>query len=130
MYNNTVSLIVPPPELSVSPPIGPVYGGSTFELNCSILVSAAVNSDVVVTSMWRRNGVLIENSAQTRMTDARLINSTMYQSQLMFSRFQLNTGDGLYTCEVTIESAADLEFVLSSVSLSNSVRISAVGKLS
>ena len=115
--------------LSIVPPTGLVYAGSMFELNCTIQLSNAVNTDVVVTSMWRRNGVLLRNS-DTRITSNAIPtnNATMYRAQLMFRPLQLNTDDGLYMCEVTVESNENLGFILSSTSSSNNVSISAIGK--
>ena len=113
------------------PPIAPVYAGSLLMLNCTIQFSSAVDSEVVVSSMWRKNGVLLVDSAQRRIPDPiQTNNSSQYQAQLIFNPLQLNTDDGLYMCEVAIESNADLSFVLSGGSGSNNVSLRAVGELS
>lgn len=117
---------VPPPVLSVLPPIAPVYGGSFLTLNCTIQLSSAVDIDVTVTSVWRKNGALLRDSAWRRMSNAIQTNTTfVYQARLIFRPLQLNTDDGLYTCEVTIES--ELVFVQGSGSRSNNVSLHAIG---
>ena len=113
--------------LSVLPTIARVYGGSLLALNCTIQLSSAVNVDVTVASMWRKNGALLQDSAQRRMSNAIQINTTtLYQAQLIF-RPVLNTDDGLYTCDVTVES--ELVFVLGSGSQSNNVSLHTIGVL-
>lgn len=112
------------------PPVAPVYAGSLLMLNCTIQLSSAVDSGVVVTTMWRKNGVLLEDSAQRRMSEPIQTNTpNQYQAQLVFSPLQLNSDDGLYMCEVAVESATDLSFVLNGGSGSNNVSLRAVGEL-
>ena len=122
--------IVPPPTLSVLPPVAPVYAGSLLVLNCTIQLSSAVDTEVVVTSMWRKNGALLEDSSQRRMSDPiRMNTSNQYQAQLTFNPLLLNGDDGLYMCEVAVESATDVNFILNSRSGSNNVSLRAVGEL-
>ena len=119
-------IVVPPPVLSVLPLIAPVYGGSFLTLNCTIQLSSAVDVDVTVASVWRKNGALLQDSAQRRMSNAIQTNATtVYQAQLIFRPLQLNTDDGLYTCEVTVES--EMAFVQGSGSRSNNVSLRAIG---
>ena len=116
--------------LSVLAPVAQVYAGSLLMLNCTIQLNSAVDSEVVVTSMWRKNGASLEDSAQRRMLDPIQTNTpNQYQAQLIFSPLQLNTDDGLYRCEVAVESATDLSFVLDSASGSNNVTLRATGEL-
>ena len=90
-----------------------------------------MDSDFVLTSTWRKNGALLDDSAQRRMSDPiRISNPTQYQAQLIFSPLQLNTDDGLYMCEVAVESSVDFGFVLSSGSGSNNVSLRAICELS
>lgn len=113
------------------PPIGPVYAGSLLMLNCSIQLSSAVDSEVVITTVWRKNGVLLMDSTQRRILEPIQTNNfNQYQAQLVFNPLQLNIDDGLYMCEVAVESSADLGFVLSSGSHSNNVSLRAIGELS
>ena len=103
-----------------------MYGGSFLTLNCTIQLSSAVDIDVTVASMWRKNGALLQDSAWRRMSNVIQTNvTTVYQAQLIFTPVQLNTDDGLYTCDVTVES--ELMFVQDSGSRSNHVSLHAIG---
>ena len=129
-YNLHFRCVVPPPTLSVLPPAAPVYAGSLLMLNCTIQLSSAVDSEVVVTSVWRKNGALLEDSSLRRISDSIQTNvPNQYQAQLIFSPLQLNSDDGLYMCEVAVESAMDLSFVLNSGSSSNNVSLRAICEL-
>ena len=115
--------------LSLLPPVSPVYGGSVLMLNCDIQLSDAIDSAIVITSLWRKRGVLIEDSSQKRVSGAVQINDTnMYYSQLTFNPVLLNADDGPYMCEVSVESNSDHEFILGSRSYSNNVSLSVLGK--
>lgn len=127
-FYSHLHIVVPPPVLSVLPLIAPVYGGSFLTLNCTIQLSSAVDIDVTVASMWRKNGALLQDSAWRRMSNAIQTNFTnVYKAQLIFRPVQLNTDDGLYTCDVTVVS--ELMFVQGSGSQSNNVSLHAVGML-
>lgn len=127
-FSTLYGYLVPPPVVSVLAPIAPVYAGSFLTLNCTIQMSNAVDSDVVVTSMWRKNDVLLGDSTQRQTSAAIRTNfTTEYSAQLAFSPLQLNNDDGLYKCEAAITS--NDAFVLSGGSQSNNVSIRAVGML-
>lgn len=105
------------------PPVGPVYAGSFLVLNCIIQLSSAVDSEVVVTTMWRKNGMVLEDSTQSMISDNN--SSILYRDQLVFSPLQLNTDNGLYICEVAVHPT--MVFILSSGSSSNNVSVFAIG---
>ena len=109
-------------------PVPPVHAGSFLVLNCTIQLSSAVDSEVVVTTTWRKNGMVVDDSPQRTVSDTTQINSSaLYRAQLAFNPLQLNTDDGLYMCEVTVESNAEFGFVVSSQSRSNNTSLRAIG---
>jgi hypothetical protein len=118
---------VPPPTLSISPSTTEVYAGSFLTVNCSVQLSTAVDSPVAVTAVWRKNGVLLANSTSRMLSAAVLIdNSSLYLTQAAFRPVQLNTDDGLYACEATVEAEVD-EFILDAGSRSNNISLLAAG---
>ena len=114
--------------LSLVPPVPPVYGGSVLVLNCTIQLSDAVDSGIVITPVWRKRRVVIEDSPQKRVSDAiQITNTNLYYSKLTFNPVLLNADDGPYMCEVSVESSADNPFILGSRSTSNNVTLSVQG---
>ena len=120
-----LSFSVSPPEVSVSSPSLPVFAGSTLTLDCNIQLRIEVDSEIVITATWKRNGTVLENTATGMVSDVVEISSTNYLSQLIFNPLQLGLDDGIYNCEARIEP--QVAFVRGSVSQSNSVSLLVTG---
>ena len=116
--------------LSVISPTTSVYAGSFITVNCSIQLSTAVDSPVTVATAWRRNGVILTNSANRMVLDAISIgNSSLYLAQVVFSPIQLSSDDGLYSCEVTIESGLNEFIINAGLRSSNNISLRPTGKI-
>lgn len=95
-------------------------------INCSIQLINAVDSQVTVTTVWRKNGVMITSSASRRVLDAILGNSSLYLSQVIFRPFELESDDGVYSCEVAV-SSEEYGYVLDTGQHSDNVSLVAAG---
>lgn len=98
-------------------------------LNCSIQLSNAVdNNPMTVTTMWRKDGVALINSASRWVSGTNRINtsSNEYLSQVVFRPVQLESDNGMYSCEVTVD--ADNDFVINTkLQSDNNVSLHATG---
>ena len=112
--------------LSILASTASVYAGGFVTINCTAQLSDAVDTQVTVTTAWMKNGIILTNSASRVLSDTNLIgNSSLFLSQVIFSPFELGNDDGAYSCEVTVDPG-DM-FVMSSVSVSSSLSLSARG---
>ncbi len=113
--------------ISVSSPNLPLFAGSTLTLNCNIKLRIELESEVVIITIWKRNGTVLVDTATRMMSDVVEINSTSYLNQLMFNPLQLGFDDGVYDCEARIEPQNG--FVLGSVSQSNRASLHVTGMI-
>lgn len=119
---------VPPPVLSISPSSASVYAGSFMTLDCNIQLMDAVDSQVTVTAVWKKNGVTLTTLSRRRVIDAVLSNSSSYLSQVVFGPFEAGSDDGAYSCQVTVNATKDDDrYILSAVLSSDDVTLLAEG---
>lgn len=117
---------VPPPVLTIAASTTNVYAGSFITFNCSAQLSSAVDSPVTVTAVWKRNDILFTSSAHRMVSDVSMIgNSSLYLAEVFFNPVQLNTDDGAYVCEITVDT--EIEFVVNTGLISNNLRLRARG---
>ena len=93
---------------------------------CSIQLSSVVDSPVTVTTVWRKNGIMLTSSERRSVSDAILSSSSSYVSQVIFQPFELRNDDGAYYCEVAVDGAED-EFIIGTGLHSNNVSLIAAG---
>lgn len=123
------TIAVPPPVVSILPSTTSVYAGSFITINCSIQLTTAVDSQVTVSVVWKKNGMMLRGSTNRMLLDAILIsNSSLYLAQIVFSPMQLSTDDGVYACEVTVNTELD-EFVINTGSSSSNISLQAAGMI-
>ena len=117
--------IVPPPTLAILPLPTSVYAGSFITVSCSIQLSNAVDRPVTVTAVWRRDGALLTNSANRMVLDVvQVSNSSLYLAQIELRPVQLMLDDGVYSCEVSVDTDLEFdEFIMSSGLIYNSTNI-------
>jgi hypothetical protein len=113
--------------ISISSPNLPVFAGSSLTFNCNIKLRTELESEVVITTIWKRNGTVLVDTATRMISDVVEINSTSYLNQLVFNPLQLGFDDGVYNCEARIESQDG--FVLGSVSQSNRASLHVTGMI-
>lgn len=120
--------VVPTPVLSIFPSTTSVYAGSFITVNCSIQLSSAVDSQVTVSAVWRKNGIMLRSSTNRMLIDPTSIGNSSHLAQIVFSPVQLSSDDGVYACEVTV-SAEGNDFVLSSSLNSTNITLHSTGML-
>ena len=119
--------VVPPPMVSIPPPMSLEYAGSFISVNCSIQLSNAVDSQVTVTTVWKKDGRVLTSSANRTVLGILLVsNASLYLSQVVFSPLQLRTEDGVYACEVAVRADSN-DFVMSTGSRSNNITLQTAG---
>ena len=99
--------IVPPPSVSVNSSSS-AYAGTNFSLMCTIQLSTAVDTTVVINSTWC--GPLGIPAGTRVVSTAPTGTGARYQTILMFR--PLNTSDsGNYTCEATVSPSSESQFI-------------------
>ena len=88
----------------------------------------AVDSQVTVTTVWKKNGIALTNLSRRRVLDTILSNSSSYLSQVVFRPFELGSDDGAYSCEVTVKAKDGNGYILSTVLGSDNMTLVAEGK--
>lgn len=97
-------------------------------LDCNIQLMNAVDSQVTVTTVWKKNGTALTSLSRRRLLDAIILsNSSSYLSQVVFGPFELGSDDGAYSCEVTLNAKDDDGYILSAVLSSDNVTLFAEG---
>ena len=87
----------------------------------------AVDSQVTVTTVWKKNGIALTSLSRRKVLDTILSNSSSYISQVVFEPFEIGSDDGAYSCEVTIEAQDDGRYILSAVLSSDNITLIAEG---
>ena len=95
-------------------------------INCTIELDSAVDSHLMITAVWKRNGITVMSSSSREVSDVTQSNSSLYLSQVVFRPFQLSIDDGVYSCQVTIDDAED-GFIQSTKLHSHNVSLFAAG---
>ncbi len=99
---------VPDPTItfSASPLESPLYAGVNFNLDCNIELDSAVDTDVIVSTVWVESGVSITNDTEERITvyGPSKLGDLNYQTQLQFRPLSSSSeeDDGDYVCVATI----------------------------
>ena len=119
---------VSPPVLSIIPSSASVYAGSFMTLDCNIQLIDAVDSQVTVTTVWKKNGIALTSLSRRRVLDTILSNSSAYLSQVVFRPFELGSDDGVYSCKVTVKAKDGDGYILSAVFGSDNMTLIAEGK--
>ena len=123
-YLYLVAPAVPPPSVSVSNSSG-TYAGTNFNLTCTIELNTAVDTPVVVNSIWR-GPVVIPTGAHVVASEP-TGTGARYQTILMFR--PLNTSDsGNYTCEVTVSPPPESQFIISSTAGRGTLSVTVQGE--
>ena len=116
---------VPSPELSILPSTSTVYAGSFLTINCSILLSSAVDSAVTVSAVWRRDDAVLTTVAHRRVLQPASMGGSLYRAQVVFNPVQLSVDDGQYSCEMVVNAGS--EFVPETRYHSNTIPLHAAG---
>ena len=98
---------VSPPQITItgSPTIVPFFNaGIQFNLTCSIQLDPAVDTQVSVTAMWYRSGILLTNESHITVfgTSESTSFQLLYQSRVHFNPLSGEDG-GLFSCEAIVE---------------------------
>ena len=117
----TYFFIVPPPSVSVTNS-SDIYAGTNFNLTCTIELNPAVDTPVVVNSTWQGPVVI--------PTGPRVIASEPTGTGARYLMFRpLNTSDsGHYTCEATVSPSPESQFIITSRTGRDTLRIDVQGK--
>ena len=88
-----------------------LYSGTVFTLSCLVTLVEEVDTSVSVLTDWTRDGKEIDTDSGRITVDSQAVQSTsnmsLYESHVVFDPLS-RSGDGVYSCSVTIE---DSEFV-------------------
>ncbi len=87
-----------------------------------------MDSPVTVTSVWKKDGVMVTSSASRILPDTTLLGNSRYLSQILFNPFQLSSDDGAYACEVNI-NAENAYFVIGTGLQSENITLRTSGML-
>ena len=105
-----------------------VYAGSTFLLTCTIELSYGVNTEVVVTATWQRDGQQLNTSSDNLIVlETKPAGELTYETHVRFSPLSREIDDGEYTCEAEVTPGVPSMFILPSMPAMDSVSISATG---
>lgn len=129
MYELSIMIwnVVPRPVVLIVPSSTSVYAGSFITINCSIQLTAAVDSQVTVSVVWKKNDAVLQGSPHRMLLGATSTGTTsMYLAQLIFSPMQLSSDNGVYMCDVTVEAIN--QFVIATALRSSNISLVATGK--
>ena len=111
-YTFTAIFTVPSPAVSISYATSQVdaYAGNNVTLRCTITVMEGVtygvagsNSDVVVSSMWKKDGVILSNVGDRVIVGStRRFSDTVYFNEIMFHPLSSSIDGANYTCDATL----------------------------
>ncbi len=111
--------LVPPPSVSLSPPLTGVFTGQSVVLTCTILLDSSVDTSVAVTVQWFNPASTNIASTVATMQSTPLT----YQSTTTLSDFM--TGDsGTYTCAAVVTPSRPLTTPSDSISASTEISLS------
>ncbi len=113
-----IPLLVPPPSVSLSPPLTGVFTGQSVVLTCTILLDSSVDTSVtVIVQLFNPASTIIANTVATMQSTP-----LTYQSTTL-SDFM--TGDiGTYTCVAVVVSSRGFTTPSDSVSASTELSLS------
>ena len=117
--SNIVNLIsiVPPPSMVIthSPPTGPIYESTNFNLTCTGTLPSVVDTNVSATVVWfDPQGNIIPVESRRMITNVTSNKNNEFESTLVF--LPIDNGDhnsnfndtGTYTCQMNISSSDSL----------------------
>ncbi len=114
-----IPLLVPPPSVSLSPPLTGVFTDQSVVLTCTILLDSSVDTSVTVIVQWFNPASTNIDNTMTTMQSTPLT----YQSTTTLSDFM--TGDiGTYTCVAVVTSSRGFTTPSDSVSASTEISLS------
>ena len=84
----------------------PLFAGSNASLTCRADIDEAVDTGVVVTGIWRKEGQQLQNS-DNRITISDIIEIDAFAYELTLTLAPLSLqDDGDFTCEVSINASS------------------------
>ena len=87
------------------------FAGSSLELNCRAELVAEVDTGFSVVITWKRSGEQVNSSDRISVSTATDVSAFIYQSELRIAILSLTIDYGNYTCDVTVSSSPQLEYV-------------------
>ena len=99
------SIVVPAPTINVSRlPIDQLYTGTTLILTCTFELNGAVDTEVRVSSIWRRGGEVLYSNNRTNISEVTLIQPSVFQTTISISPVSDTLDSGQYSCQSDITS--------------------------
>ena len=123
---------VPTPMLSIELS-GQNYflAGSKFTITCNITVDYTVDTPFIVNSTWTMtNGsvhnILTNTTERITVLNPFVTSFNTYSTQVIISTLSSSVDSGMYTCNVSIISVGDYNFLLNSNEISKTLNV--IGK--
>ena len=104
---------VPTPTVTTitQPPDATMVTGSSITLVCRVDLNEAVDTPVVVETVWRRSGLTLSTDDRIIISDVERTGPFRYESNLTFTT--LSTQDsGMYNCDVTVNPQPTSPFII------------------
>ena len=92
------------PSASINSTEGQFYAGSRQTLTCMVLLDELVDTQVNVSILWHKSGVLISNNSRISVSDVSQISNRVYQVRVTFSPVSMTLDSGQYSCETSVSA--------------------------
>jgi len=104
---------VPPPSVLISGlSASPVYSGTSLLLSCIAQVDGAVDTNVMVTAVWRRGGELLTSNNRRNITSVTFMRSSTYETTITVSPPSSILDGGHYSCEFLVRPYPASSYIL------------------
>ena len=122
---------VPVPSVSITMSSdNPLYAGSSLTITCITELSASIDTDVIVSALWKKAGDSISSGDRITISQPQLVSSSVYESELTISPLSTTLDSGDYSCEISVHPSPVSPYIAASASASATVSLVVEGNAS
>ncbi len=97
---------VPAPSVNISGAPTFLYSGTSLSLTCTFELSSMIDSQVILNSVWRRGGEILNSNSRINISAIRMANPSLHRTILSISPVSNTMDSGQYSCQSAIVSSA------------------------